>query len=183
MCLRPSRPLRPVQAPSQDLTEVGGRLRRYSHLWRSIADPDRGAGVVGGRFSPGLPARSASAPAESRRFSCAPGGRSYAPPRGVRGHDPGVHVQEDLGARARVRARGGALSGVLSRAQEEPRRVEGLSRRSPGECRTSVREVQDGRASHGKVATAAGRLADVNRHRGRLPTRADPSRRSEVVGT
>ena len=40
MCLRPSRPLRPVQAPSQDLTDVGGRLRRYSHLWRSIADPE-----------------------------------------------------------------------------------------------------------------------------------------------
>ena len=133
----------------------------------------RGAGVVGGRFSPGLPVRSASAPAESRRFSCAPGGRSHAP-RGVRGHDPGVHVQEDLGARARVRARGGALSGVLSRAQEEPGRVEGLSRRSPGECRTSVREVQDGRASHGEVAAAAGRLADVDRRRGRLPTRADP---------
>ena len=40
MCLRPSRPLRPVQVPSQDLTDVGGRLRRYSHLWRSIAEPE-----------------------------------------------------------------------------------------------------------------------------------------------
>jgi len=29
-----------VQVPSQDLTDVGGRLRRYSHLWRSIAEPE-----------------------------------------------------------------------------------------------------------------------------------------------
>ena len=101
MCLRPSRPLRPVQASSQGLTDGGGAP---SPLLSPLAldRGARGAGVVGGRFSPGLPARSASAPAEFHRFSCAPGGRSHTP-GGVRGYNLGVYDQEDLGARARMR--------------------------------------------------------------------------------
>ena len=157
----PAGPVRRGGAPSPLLTPVGAACGTGAARLGSLG------------LSPGLLRGSSDASPDAGRLGDALGGRSTSP-RGVRADGSAIPHEENFGARARGRARGRSLSDLLSSAQEEPGRVEGMPRCPSGQRKSPLPEVQDGGTAHGQSPPASRRLDDVHRCSGRIPARLNP---------